>query len=113
MPIYIEHALNSPKKKTDTIPSYAWLLLQFWPTHRSASRLLHYTGRFRARRVVQARILRKANPDAHYARTVYKFLKECAIKHRLNTVFFSADAKCKISVGESGFPLDAVARGKM
>ena len=40
------------------------------------------------------------------------FLKERAIKHRLNTVFFSADAKCKISIGEPGFPLAAVARGK-
>ena len=100
------------EKNIDTIPSYAWFLLQFWPTHRSASRLLHYTGRFRVRRIVQARILRKANPDAHYARTVYKFLKERAIKHRLNTVFFNGDAKCKISVGEPGFPLAAVARGK-
>ena len=100
------------EKNIDTIPSYAWFLLQFWPTHRSASRLLRYTGWFRVRRDVQARILRKANPDAHYARTDYKFLKERAIKHRLNTVFFNADAKCKISVGEPGFPLAAVARGE-
>ena len=52
------------------------------------------------------------NVDAHYARAVYKFLRERAIKFRTSSVFFNADAKCKISVGEPGFPLAAVARGK-
>ena len=34
------------------------------------------------------------------------------MKHRDTTTFFSADAKCKISVGEPGYPLASVARGK-
>ena len=61
------------------------------------------------RRAVQARLLQKRNPDAH-ARAVFKFLKQRAIKD--TTAFLSADAKCTISVGEPGFPLAAITRGK-
>lgn len=100
------------EKGIEKFPTYKWFLLQFWPTSRSASKLLQYTGRFRVRRAVQARLLRKRNPDAHYARAVYKFLKKRAIRHKDTTAFLSADAKCKISVGEPGFPLAAVTRGK-
>ena len=87
------------------------LLMQLWPITRSASKILHYTGRFKVRRMVQARLLRKKNPDAHYANAVYKFLKQRAVKNQNNVAFFSADAKCKVSVGEPGFPIAAVARG--
>ena len=100
------------EKGITAYPSYQWFLMQFWPTNKSTSKLLHYTGRFRVRRAVQARILRKNNPDAQYARTVYKFLKGRAIKYSTETIFFSADAKCKIPVGEPGFPLAAITRGK-
>ena len=94
------------------VPSYSWFLLQFWPCNRSTSAIMHHTGRLKVRRVVQSRALRKTNVDGHYARAVYKFLRKRAIKHRLSCVFLSADAKCKISVGEPGYPLAAVARGK-
>ena len=47
------------EKHIDEIPRYAWFLLQFWPTSRSVSKLFHYTGRFKVRHMVQARLLRK------------------------------------------------------
>ena len=97
---------------TEEIPSYAWFTLQFWPTNRSASKLLHHAGRFKVRRMVQARLLRKSNPDSHYAKAVYKALKKRAIKNRENHAFVSTDAKCKVSVGEPDYPVAAVSRGK-
>ena len=74
--------------------------------------MLKYTGKFKVKKMVQTRVLRKNNPDIHYARTILKFLRNRAMKHRDSTTFFSADAKCKIGVGEPGYPLAAVARGK-
>ena len=67
------------EKNINAVPSYLWFMLQFWPTSKSTSKLLHYTGRFCVRRVVQAYILRKTNPDADYARAVYNLLKKCSI----------------------------------
>ena len=78
----------------------------------SASNMLHYARRFKIRRMVQARLFRKSNPDAHYANSIYKFLKECAIKNCQNIAFFSADTKCKVPVGEPGYPIATVTRGK-
>ena len=39
-------------------------------------------------------------------------MKQRAIKHRTDSSFFSADAKCRVSVGEPDFPLPSVSRGK-
>ena len=39
-------------------------------------------------------------------------MKQRAIKHRTASTFFSADAKCKVSVVEPDFPLASVSRGK-
>ena len=92
------------------IPSYDWFLLQYWPT--TMSKMFRYTGRFKVKRMVQARILHKSNVDTHYANAVYSFLKERAQKFRETTAMVSSDAKCKISVGEPGTPIAAVSRGK-
>ena len=45
----------------ENIPTYLWFLLQFWPTHWTASKKLHRTGRFRIRRMVQAWLFRKSD----------------------------------------------------
>ena len=74
--------------------------------------MLHQTSRFRIRRMVQAQLFRKSNPDAHYANAVYKFMREQAVKNCQNIDFFSADAKCKVPIGEPGYPIAAVTRGK-
>ena len=100
------------KSNINAIPTYAWFLLQFWPSSASASKLLHYTGRFKVKRMVQARILRKHNVDLHYNNAIFSFLKKRAKRYVESTTFVTADAKCKVSVGEPGFPIAAVARGK-
>ena len=74
--------------------------------------MLHYTQRFKVRRMVQVCLFRKSNPDAHYANAIYKFLKERAVKIRQNVAFFSADTKCKVPVGEPGYPIATITRGK-
>ena len=96
----------------ENIPTYSWFLLQFWPTHRIASKMLHHTGRFRIRHMVQIRLFRKSNPDAHYVNAAYKFMREQAIKNRQNIAFFSADEKCKVPIGEPGYPIAAVTGGE-
>ena len=62
--------------------------------------------------MVQSRILRKHNPDSHYANAIYSFLCKRAIQLADITTFASIDAKCKIPIGDPGFPIAAVSRGK-
>ena len=64
------------------IPSYKWFLLQFWPCRNSISNMVHYTGRFKVKRMVQSRIFRKHNPDAHYTNAIQKFIMERAVENR-------------------------------
>ena len=64
------------------------------------------------KRMVQARLLRKNNTDSHYANAIYSFLKERAVLNITSTAMFSADAKCKVTVGEPDYPIAAVSRGK-
>lgn len=90
-------------KGVTNIPTYSWFLLQFWPSHGIAWRMLHYIWKFKVRRTVQDRLFRKSNTDAHYAKAVYKFLKELAAKNGQNVSFFSADAKCKVPLGKHGY----------
>ena len=39
-------------------------------------------------------------------------MRERVVKTRQNIAFFSADAKCKVAIGETGYPIAAVTRGK-
>ena len=94
------------------VPSYTWFLLQFWPCSCTAANMLHYMGRFKVKRMNQARLFCKNNPDAHYCNAIYNFMKHRAIKHRSDSTFFSTDTKCKVSVGEPDFLSASVSRGK-
>ena len=96
----------------ENIPTYSWFLLQFQPTHQTALKMLHHTGWFRIRRMVQARLFWKSNPDVHYAYAVNKFMRERAVKNCQNIAFFSTDSKCKLPIGEPGYPIAAVTQGK-
>ena len=89
-------------------PTYPWFMYQFWPSTKTMSRMFNYTGKFKVKRMVQARILRKYNIDSHYANALYSFLKQraCELKERVTMV--SSDAKCKVSVGEPGTPIASV-----
>ena len=52
------------------VPSYIWFLLQFWPCSRTAANMLHYMGKLKVRPMIQARLFRKNNPDAHYCNAI-------------------------------------------
>ena len=94
------------------IPTYTWFLLQFRPCPKTMSNMIRYTGRFKVKRMVQARILRKTNVDSHYTNALYSFLKERAETFKSHVAMISCDAKCKVSVGEPGTPIASVSRGK-
>ena len=100
-----EFGLIVKEKKVLNISSYSWFLLQFWPTHRTASKMLHYNGKFKIRRMVQARLFRKSNPDSHHANAVLKFMKFWSVKNRHNVAFFSAERKCLKVNNTSLWPL--------
>ena len=104
--------IASVSRENIAIPSKSWFMLQFWPTNASKAKLLHHTGRFKVKSMVQARILRKQNVDLHYTNAIFSFMKKHAKRDRENCAFVSADAKCKVQVGEPGYPIAAVARGK-
>ena len=74
------------------VPSKAWFVLQFWPSSRTLSNITHYAGRFKVKKMFQARLLWKKNPDSHYVNAVYSFLKERAVKHVTSTAMISDDA---------------------
>ena len=50
--------------------------------------------------------------DSHYCAAIFKYLRELAIKFRMHTSFVSQDDKHFVKVGEPGFPVAAVERGK-
>ena len=45
-----------------------WFILQFWPCRHTTSVMVYYS--FKVRCMVQNRILRKDNPDAHYTNAI-------------------------------------------
>ena len=119
----LEHVFTLPKKARKcvylakeknvlNIPSYFWFLLQFWPTYCMTSKMLHETSKFKIRRMVQTWLSHKSNPNSHYANAVFKFMKIWAVKTRQNLAFFSADVKCKVSIGEPDCPIVLVTCGK-
>ena len=50
--------------------------------------------------------------DAHYASALFHFLKEFAIVYSEYATFVSMDDKHTIKVGEPGYPVAGVERGK-
>ena len=87
------------------VPNYSRFMLHFWPTNRHPSKILHRTGRFRVKRMIQSRIIRQENIDIHYTNAIFSFLKKRAVEHLTETVCISADAKWKVQVGEPGYPI--------
>ena len=74
--------------------------------------VFQYTGHFKVKRMVQPRILHKNNPAEHHGNAILKFLKKRSQNSEKPVAFVSADAKCKVSIEEPGFPMAAVSRGK-
>ena len=62
--------IEKPGQSSIEVPSYTWFLLQFWPCSRTAANMLHYMGKLKVRPMIQARLFRKNNPDAHYCNAI-------------------------------------------
>ena len=62
--------------------------------------------------MVQQRQLRETHDDAHYGSAVYRYLKEFAVLHSNHCLLLSFDDKAKVPIGEPGYPVAAVTRGK-
>ena len=107
--------LSEVSKKVEPgipIPSVQWLRLQFWPKSPTAKTALQYTGRLKVKYMVQKRQMRKFHEDAHYASAIFRYEKEMAIKYRRFTTFVSLNDKHKVPVGDPGYPVASVERGK-
>ena len=62
--------------------------------------------------LVKKRQLRKSHEDAHYASALFRYEKEMAIKVRTYTTLVSMDDNHNVPVGERGYPVASVERGK-
>lgn len=62
--------------------------------------------------MVQKRQLRKSHPDAHFCAALFKYMRDYARKFREISLFVCIDDKHRIKVGEPGYPVAAVERGK-
>ena len=61
---------------------------------------------------VQKRLFRKCHPDEHYCAALFRYQRELAVKYRDLSTFICIDDKHRIKVGEPGYPVAAVERGR-
>ncbi|PKY43086.1 hypothetical protein RhiirA4_508449 [Rhizophagus irregularis] len=95
-----------------TDPIAQWLQLQFWPKNPDRLSSLQFTGLLPLKFMVQTRQLRASHPDIHYASALFRYEKEFSVKFRKITNLVFLDDKNHCKVGESGFSVAAVERGK-
>ena len=96
----------------EEIPSLSWFRFQFWPKDTRTHTALNYTGRFKVRYMMQQRMLRKHHDDGHYCACINKYIRSMAVKFRDVSTLLCTDDKHKISIGEPGYPLSALPRGR-
>ncbi|XP_013398537.1 uncharacterized protein LOC106165011 [Lingula anatina] len=94
------------------IPSASWVSLQFWPKNPFVDRAVRYTGRLNVKYMVQSRQLNHDHVDAHYVAAIFKYLKSFSVMFKEYTALVFLDDKHGIKVGEPGYPVAAVDRGK-
>ena len=94
------------------IPCESWVRLQFWPKNRHLRSSCHYSGKLDIKFMVQSRQLRKSHEDAHYASAIFRYQREMAVELRNHSVFVCLDDKHRVPVGEPGYPVAAIHRGK-
>lgn len=73
---------------------------------------LQYTGRLQVKFMVQIRQLQIEHEDAHYASALFRYLKELAVILSGFSWLVFLDDKHRCKVGEPGFPVAAVDRGR-
>ncbi|GBC46844.1 hypothetical protein GLOIN_2v1782174 [Rhizophagus irregularis DAOM 181602=DAOM 197198] len=89
------------------IPHKQWIHLQFWPKNPQNNTSLQYTGRLQVKFMVQIRQLRIEHEDA-----LFRYLKELAVILSGFSWLVFLDDKHRCKVGEPGFPVAAVDRGR-
>ena len=94
------------------IPSESWVRFNFCPRNPLSKVASRYTCRLNAKHMVQKRQFRKSHPDAHYCASIFRYLRDYAIKYRDIATFVCIDDKHRVKVGEPNFPVAAVERGK-
>ena len=62
--------------------------------------------------MVHQRQFQNTHPDEHYPAAIFRYLHEFAIKNRDISTLACLENKHKIKVGEPGFPVLAVEKGK-
>ena len=62
--------------------------------------------------MVQARQFWKSHPDEHYAAALFRYMREFAVKFKTVTEMVCLDDKHRMKVGEPGYPVAAVERGR-
>ena len=62
--------------------------------------------------MVQTKQLRKSHEDSHYVAALFRYQREMKIKFREYSAFICLDDKHRLFVGEPGYPVAAVERGK-
>lgn len=94
------------------IPSESTVLLAFVPkkAHANVSKL--YKGRVPMKMKVQTRQLRASHQDEHYCASLFKMLREYAVKFREQISFVCMDDKSKIDFGEPGVHISSGVRGR-
>ena len=94
------------------IPGEEWLRLQFWPKNVHTKRALQHTGRLKIKYMIQQRQFRQEHEDSHYVSAIFKYQREAAIKFQHYSIFLSVDDKHHIKIGEPGFPVASIERGR-
>lgn len=94
------------------VPSEQWLRWQFWPRHPNFQASRRYKGKLKVKFMIQSRQFRKTHIDMHYASSIFRYHKEFAIKYKDFCNFVCMDDKHKLKVGEPGYPVASVERGK-
>ena len=94
------------------IPSELWVRYQFWVKNQSYGSADRYSGRLDVKHMVQARQLNHQHVDEHHAAADFRYLQEFAVKFRDYANLVCLDDKHSIKVGELGYPMAAVDKGK-
>ena len=89
--------------------SLSWFKLQFWPKNIRAHAALKYTGCFKIKYMMQKQMIHKQHNNCA---CIYKYLQSMAVELRDISSFICTDDKHKIPIGEPGYPLSALPRGR-
>lgn len=112
--ISIEDLQSQIKKRippNTPVPNVETIRLQFQPNNQFQKTALKYSGRFNVKFRVQTRQARVSHPDARFAATMYRYMKNFACRYRQHTTFVCMDDKAIIPVGEPGIPISTGVRG--